>query len=261
MVNYARFRPDAMHMLPPKGTEIHNTIGIFAATNAPQLLTLFSKLADSGLGSSSQGNSIDSEEVQKNIDDTFSKVKESGFECSTISDVELQLENLVQEKEQINNVTIPNIDNDLNECKNEIQVLESDNSSLKARISVLKNDIDLLSKTSGTEDVRKKLNEELKAAEQLLRNNTDIIVGLNRAIEIANIEKNTATEEIVKIDANINTLKSALADLNLYEAQLKKAEGRDAIEKLSNDETENITEILKKLKTADASKKRNIKTN
>ena len=255
MVNWAEYRDMAKPMCPPPGTQIHNPFAAAVATSAPQLLTeIFGMFADSDLFSSSD-SSIDSQEVQKNIDKTFANLKESKFECSTISDIELQLENLVQEKDKISTQTIPAIDKDLNFYNENIQILTKENSLLEASIVDLTNQIDLLENSPDEKGHLASLKKQLEEAVQKLRDNNQIILASNHGIELSNAEKELATEKIAEIDANINTLKSALADLNLYEAQLKKAEGRDAIEKLSNDDTENITKILKKLKTADDSKK------
>ena len=109
----------------------------------------------------------------------------------------------------------------------EISRLEAENSELNAK--------------------KEKLEAEKQELETKKANVDKECTNIQSKIETADAER---VKQLDELDKAIKEMENDLKNLNVLKGQLKKVEGKDAIEALTNDETDNITKLVKKLTKA-----------
>ena len=199
------------------GYETHSPWGAALSTALPSLfMTLTSKLGDSASYSESETDSGNNSEsavlIQADIDNELDAVS-----CSNISEVEAKAQTAQFELQEITN----SISNKTSELTN-----------INAQISKLS----LMAHDEYDSPELLPLKEQLSDLEY----QRDLL-----EVQIKTLE----TEQTEKQE-KINTLIKSLQTLKTLQKQLKKAEGRDVIEDLTNEETKDFTKVLKKLQTA-----------
>lgn len=159
------------------------------------------------------------EEIQEEINEILKK-----YDSADISTVELkqgEYNNLISRAEQDETKA----DNTIKQCE--------------AQIGKLKTDLEALESLPADHPDRAQIADIQNKIKEIEHQKEDAEI---QAEEAKNIKTGLQT--------NLQTLEKDLKDLHYLEKQLKKADGREAMEKYTNDDTENITGILTKLNKA-----------
>ncbi|MBO5737958.1 hypothetical protein J6R97_01315 [bacterium] len=226
---------------------IHNP---FVATFAPVAQSLFTMLPQF-MELKSSNNNDDKAEIAKNIKSDIDKIfekynkgdKDSKDPIDNIDEIEGLLQarynetnssiesleennsNLEKSNQNINNFLV-NFDSNIDQIDNEINACKG---SIKALKSLPNNDLII-------QDYERKINELKEKKAELIK---------QKAENEKQLEENLS--QIVKNNELLNEFKSIqkdIKDLKELSKQLKKAEGKEAIESLTNNETNNIVKLL-----------------
>ena len=221
--------------------------------NVPKMVTsifqFIGQNVDFGGSSSSSKSSFSSggaEEIQKRIGEIFDKYK--GYGVSTIDDLEAlgevqEIYNKGQEENTKLEGAITDYSTTIDKCEQDIETNNSNISNFENEIKELEND----EMSNGNDNTSKinELNEEIakakKAIEDAKQLQKDAEINKNNAS--AKIEKNS---ELENPNLDLADLEKDIQGLKAYMKQLKKAEGRDAINGLVNEDTGNITDLIDK---------------
>ena len=142
--------------------------------------------------------------------------------------------------------------NEIKENESFISQLNSDNATLSAENTALLNEIKTLeSEPIFNQNDYSKIQLQINAKQRQIQANNEKIKENEKNIKTGNALIQQRTERIKAIQYDIKKLESLMK-------QLKKAEGRDAIEHLTNDETAEISNLIKKYRKADGEKKNKI---
>ncbi len=198
------------------GYETHSVWGSALATALPSLfMTLGSKIGASD-GSDAESETGDSsklaEDIQADIDNTLSNVG-----CSDISEVQTKLQT----------------------AQSDLQKINTDINSKESQITQLSKQISELTRVTEDEYDSPELMLNKAKAEQLNAQKAALEAEL-KALKAQQTEKK---EEVEKYSQALNNLKT-------LQKQLKKAEGRDAIENLVNNESKDFSKALTELRDA-----------
>lgn len=203
------------------GIDDPSVVGCSLVSMSTQLPDLLSGILNKRTEHSSNDPDA-AESIKNDIDKVLNDVG-----CTNISEVSAKIVQTESDIKSVNenikstNANITNIQAGLNNIDSQI-------SSLQGQITdENKNLIDTKIK---------ELEFQKKELEASLKTNKEQLDKLNKTLE--------TDENLLK------KCQSAEKELKVLEKQLKKAEGKEAIENLRNDETVNITKLVKKIKTA-----------
>ena len=247
------------------GYETHSVWGSALATALPPLfMTLGSKL-ENMYDSEPVDDSEDSSALAESIKDDINKELEKTG-CSDISEVQLRLQ-LAQSGNFDSYPDITGKESELaklNETysqKSDILTNTNDEISSLYQVAIaLEQQINYSAATSGysLDGIPKYTETQLQEMKSQLKTVTDEIN--KKETEKENLEKELTTLQTEKAELEneinnaktevVKTLQQSLDNLTALKKQLKQAEGRDAIEELTNDETKSFTSELKKLQEA-----------
>ena len=200
------------------GYETHSTWGSALATALPSLfMTLSSKLegaeVDTPVTSDKTDLSPEAVDIQKDIDNVLQAAG-----CADISEVQTKLQTSQSELKDINSQITSN--------SREIRTLNSTISDLEKAVKAVGNDsLDVNEINKQIVDLKQKVTE-LEAEKKKLE---------------------TKQEEKV---SEVEKYSQALENLKTLQKQLKKVEGRDAIEELVNNESKDFSKAFKELRDA-----------
>jgi len=262
---------DVNRMNNPTG--VHSTGGILAMAAPSIFMTVACKISDGSFGGGGGSSAVESdanaaanaEQIRADIDSILAKYKEQGV--TDISDLEAYLQSLCD----IKDTNIQTLEKNIKTNNSVVEDKTKRNKKIETRLVELNTllgdgegsinsqiaDIDTQIKTAkeNGEDTTKleakkkdlkaqkeKLETEKKTLEdEKLRNNEEIS------------KANIALEKDKPILAEFQAIQDDIDDLKTLSKQLKKAEGKDAIESLTNDDTSNITNLIKKMNNAQIS--------
>ena len=262
---------DVNRMNNPNG--VHSTAGYVAmglSQGSPSIfMTVVSKVTGGSFGGGSSSavesdaiTAANAEQIKADIQAIYDKYKEQGV--TNISDLEAYLQSRCDEADtniktlekniKTNNEVIEDktkrnkkIDTRLGELNT---LLGTGEGSITAQINSIDTQIQE-AKNNGKDTIKLEAEKkELTAKKQQLETE-------KKDLEK---EKSDNTNEIIKAQNSLGVDKPLLTefqviqndieDLKTLSKQLKKAEGRDAIESLTNDDTANITNLIKKMNNA-----------
>lgn len=265
VANYNKQRRAAYTLQNGGGVETHNPWGAALATALPSLfMTLGSKLGnmyDSEPVDDGEDSSALAESIQADIKTELKKV-----ECTDISEVQPRLQLAqsgnfdsypdITEKES----KLANLNETYTQKSNSLTNTNDAISSLYKEAIALEQQINYSAATSGysvdgipqyTETELQNMQSRLKTLNNEIKEKEAAKKELESELTDLKNEQNTLSAEISNDKAKvIETLQESLDNLTVLKKQLKKAEGRDAIEELTNDETKSFTSELKKLQEA-----------
>lgn len=259
---------DTNRLKNPNG--VHSTGGMIAMAIPSIFMTVACKIADGSFGGGGSSSAVESdanaaanaEQIKADIQAIYDKYKDQGV--TNISDLEAYLQskcdeadtniktlekniktnnNVIEEKNKRNE----KIDTKLGELN---KLLGDGEGSINAQINSIDTKIQQ-AKINGEDTTKLEANrKELTEKKQELENE-------KRNLEL---EKTNNNSEITKAQGSLDVDKPLLTefqaiqddidDLNALSEQLKKAEGRDAIESLTNGDTANITNLIKEMNNA-----------
>lgn len=259
MVNWSQYAEPYRDYKTKNGVA-HGTAAVGVTPNAgkatlamglPSLFMTLSSKMGSWLEDDSSGAEVSErgKEIQGDIDKVFEDLKGKGLECASISDVELQIQMLNGEKNKLSTQTVPSLENNIAGNQETVTNLTAVQGGLAATIKSLKAE---KNNPEVTVERLAAIDAQIGDAEYEYTENEKKIEQLNAQIESDNKSLAESNARIEKIDADISVLDDALIDLKELERQLKKADGRDAIENLTNEDTADISDILKQIKSAQA---------
>lgn len=240
----------------------HTVLGTALATGLPSLFMMVGQKCASSIGSGKEGDaesSADVETAKKEMQNILDK-----YGCSTISEVEakVQTAKLAEQKSKEHDTLVTNLSNKVTEYYNQRSVVDSlqnNINDLRADIVELQMKPDLseeektqlqnltlqkAEKENRLEAEQKKLEVLEQEAEQLTQDSKNLYT------EIESLLSNIKTGDTIPASADIE---KDVKSLQYYEKVIKRADGREAMEKYKNEETGDITAILKKLNNARSS--------
>lgn len=212
------------------------------ATLANSLFQFIGQNVDFSGSSSSAASTGGAEVIQEHIDTILNK-----YSVSTIDDLEAKKEiqeaydNAQKENETLK-VTIANCDETITNCDKTIETNEYIISTNESKIQELEA-LNHYDRSNSVEiDI---LRRGIKAAEKAIDDakQKKTAAEADRKIAQDKVDKNNGLENT---NFELADLEKDIQDLKVYMKQLKKAEGRDAIEELVNEDTGNITDLINK---------------
>lgn len=286
VANYNKQRRAAYTLQNGGGVETHNPWGAALATALPSLfMTLGSKLGnmyDSEPVDDGEDSSALAESIQADIKTELKKV-----ECTDISEVQLRLQ-LAQSGNFDSYPDITNKQNELKGKTEELETKNTELNSINSNLStarsslrdaqtslaeysqklstLMSQQISMQAKPNQFPDsAQLSIQNEIESLTNKIKKLQESINTLNSNIATLDGEKTTKEAECNSLQAEktkleneikdaktevVKTLQQSLDNLTALKKQLKQAEGRDAIEELTNDETKSFTSELKKLQEA-----------
>lgn len=196
---------------------------------------------DSDGSSSSSKSSFSSggaEQIKENIDKILNNYRDKGYDADNVDELEALLE-VYEDKKVKNDDEFDRVNGLITDNNAAIGNIETDIDGLKDNILKLEGQIAACEENGGNaSDLKLELNtakEELKKAEKNLA-------------ELKETQKDLAAQKAVLDGDNkdLGNLEKDIQYLKTYMKQLKKAEGRDAINGLVNEATGNITDLIDK---------------
>ncbi len=217
------------------GQQVHNPWASLGINLASSIFTTVLSKIESGTDSTTiDDTSASDPELAASIqDDIDNELEKTG--CSDISEVKLRLQlaqggnfdfdsNITSQKEALN-TTVSDLTGKYSELNNVTKQLE-----------FAKQEAQYFPDNAPTLDV-----EALEKQQKKLQGD---IEKLEKQQQEQQAELKEAQEKIIQ------DLQQSLDNLTVLQKQLKKLEGKDAIEKLTNEETKDFTSVLKKLQNA-----------
>ena len=265
VANYNKQMRAAYTLQHGGGHEVHNPWAILGVNFATSIfgtaLNKFGNMYDSEPVDDGEDSSALAESIQADIKTELKKV-----ECTDISEVQLRLQ-LAQSGNFDSYPDITGKESELaklNETysqKSDILTNTNDEISSLYQVAIaLEQQINYSAATSGysLDGIPKYTETQLQEMKSQLKTVTDEIN--KKETEKENLEKELTTLQTEKAELEneinnaktevVKTLQQSLDNLTALKKQLKQAEGRDAIEELTNDETKSFTSELKKLQEA-----------
>lgn len=209
------------------GVSNHSLGGIIAVGASQYLPQILSGLASkiSNNDDNEESNGLSAKELRSNIDEILNK-----YQASTTADIQAKLNVAETYEKKLG---------EYNDKNAELKEATANVESLTKQLNKLKNSSNQPTDYKKVEaDLQKAIEEQQK---------------LEKEVKDLEAETTALSEEITATES-ADTIRKDLANLYKYEKQLKRAEGRDAIEKLKNPETEEIVKLVGKLKKAKADK-------
>ena len=231
------------HLNPFENYILSNGVNI-----AGSIFQIIAQNVDSDGSSSSSSSSGEAEIINEHIDEILDKYKDKGYEVSTIDDLEAlgevqEIYNKGQEENTKLERAIIDYNTIINECDQNIATNNSNILNYKNEITELKSD----EKFNGNNNYIKikELEAEIAKAEKAIddaeKKQKEAKTNKNNAN--AKIEKNS---KLKNPNLDLAELEKDIQDLKTYMKDLKKAEGKDAIDQLVNEDTGNITDLIDK---------------
>lgn len=209
------------------GVSNHSLGGIIAVGASQYLPQILSGLASkiSNNDDNEESNGLSAKELRSNIDEILNK-----YQASATADIQAKLNVAETYEKKLG---------EYNDKNAELKEATANVESLTKQLNKLKNSSNQPTDYKKVEaDLQKAIEEQQK---------------LEKEVKALGAETTALSEEITSTES-ADTIRRDLANLYKYEKQLKRAEGRDAIEKLKNPETEEIVKLVGKLKKAKADK-------
>ena len=209
------------------GVSNHSLGGIIAVGASQYLPQILSGLASkiSNNDDNEESNGLSAKELRSNIDEILNK-----YQASATADIQAKLNVAETYEKKLG---------EYNDKNAELTKATANVESLTKQLNKLKN-------SSNQSTDYKKVEADLQKAIEKQQK-------LEKEVKDLEAETTALSEEITATES-ADTIRRDLANLYKYEKQLKRAEGRDAIEKLKNPETEEIVKLVGKLKKAKADK-------
>ena len=208
------------------GVSNHNLGGIIAvgaSQDLPKILSGF-KISNND-DNEEESNGLSAKELRSNIDEILNK-----YQASATADIQAKL-NVAETYEK-----------KLCEYNDKNAELKEATANVESLRTQLNNLNDSSNQPTDYENIKSNLQKAIEKQQKLEK-------------EVKELEaETTALSEEITATESADTIRRDLADLYKYEKELKRAEGRDAIEKLKNPETEEIVKLVGKLKKAKADK-------
>ena len=209
------------------GVSNHNLGGIIAvgaSQDLPKILSGLEKISNND-DNEEESNGLSAKELRSNIDEILNK-----YQASATADIQAKLNVAETYEKKLGEYNGKNA---------ELQKVTANVESLTTRLNNLK---DSSNQPTDYENIKAELQKAIEKQQKLEK-------------EVKALEaETTALSEEITATKSADTIRRDLADLYKYEKELKRAEGRDAIEKLKNPETEEIVKLVGKLKKAKADK-------
>ena len=210
------------------GVSNHNLGGIIAVGASqylPQILSgLASKISNND-DNEEESNGLSAKELRSNIDEILNK-----YQASATADIQAKLNVAETYEKKLG---------EYNDKNAELQKATANVERLTTQLNNLKNSSN---QPTDYENIEANLQTAIEKQQKL-----------EKEVKALEAETTALSEEITATES-ADTIRRDLADLYKYEKELKRAEGRDAIEKLKNPETEEIVKLVGKLKKAKADK-------
>lgn len=262
---------DVNRMNNPNGS--HSVGGMIAMALPSIFMTVMTKVADGSFGGGGDSSAVESdanaaanaEQIRADIQAIYDKYRDQGV--TNISDLEAYLQSLCDIKDtniqtlEKNIKTNSSVVEDKTERNQKIEtrlgelntLLGDGEGSIKSQIADIDTQISTAQKngkdTTKLEADKNDLEAQKEQLETEKKTLEDEKLKNNEEISKANI----ALEKDKLLLEEFQAIQDDIDDLKALSKQLKKAEGKDAIESLTNDDTANITNLIKKMNNAQIS--------
>ena len=261
---------DVNRMNNPNGS--HTVGGVIAMALPSIFMTVASKVADGSFGGggssaveSDANAATNAKQIRADIDSILAKYEKQ--DVTGISDLEAYLQSLCD----IKDTNIQTLEKNIKTNNDVVEDKTKRNKKIDTRLGELNT---LLGNGEGSINVQiSNINTQIKTANDNGEDTTKLDAkkkDLEAQKEKLETEKKTLEDEKVKnneeiANANIalvtdkpvlkefQAIQADIDDLKILSKQLKKAEGKDAIESLTNDDTASITNLIKKMNNAQIS--------